>query len=669
MSSDQWGQWGLWSTGSLLVLAIASAWLMPANWRSQITGALVALMGVAGAVTGVAVIAGKSVTADVQMSLPMPALTIAPDALGGFFIVVIGLVGAVTACFAMGYARHSPAGSSVMWTAFAGLVASLLLVPACADAVSFLCAWELMALTSAVLVFAEQRTRSEVRSAGVWFMVMAHVSFLLLLLGFALLVAGADSTSFADIASAPRSSTAAGWAFALLALGFAAKAGIVPLHVWLPRAHPAAPSHVSALMSAALVKLGVYGMLLVTLRLLPDGPSWQGMVLMLFGGISALFGVLQASVATDLKRLLAYSTTENVGLMFLMVGAASLLASRGVSDVAGVAAVACLLLVAGHAAFKTAAFLTAGSVLHATGERNLDRMGGLGREMPVTAASFGIAAMAAAALPVTGGFVAEWAALQALIHGSVPGDKLVVVLMPAAVAVLALTTGIALMTFVKAYGLAFLARPRAEHATAPHEAGLTMRMGMLVAALAVVVTGLVPGVVAGAAGQAVGTSVVGGVSAGGLELLPFDVLLDPVSLSVLSVVLLAVVVVISVVSARRAPRRNVDIVWACGAAELTPRMQYTATSYAEPLTRVFDDALQQTRDVDVTHTDESRYLVARVSFSQQLADVFDTRLYQPIIRGVERLGYLGSWLQNGDIHRYLFYSFLGLIAVLVVASL
>ena len=663
------GQGGLWAASLLLPLAIAAAWLAPDRWRSQLTGGLVALMGLAGVVMGVAVIAGQSVSATVPLSLPLPAMTIAPDALGGYFIVVIGLVGAVTAWYGMGYARHSPAGSPLMWTAFAGLVASLLLVPACGDAVSFLFCWEMMALTSSVLVFAEHRSRSEVRSAGLWFVVMAHVSFLLLLLGFALLVANADSTSFVDIARAPRSTTAAGWAFALLALGFAAKAGTVPLHVWLPRAHPAAPSHVSALMSAALVKLGVYGVLLVTLRLLPDGPSWQGIVLMLLGGISALFGVLQASVATDLKRLLAYSTTENVGLMFLMVGAASLLTSRGVTDVAGVAAVAALLLVAGHAAFKTAAFLTAGSVLHATGERNLDRMGGLGRAMPVTAGSFGIAAMAAAALPVTGGFVAEWAALQALIHGSVPGDKLVVVVMPAAVAVLALTTGIALMTFVKAYGLAFLARPRAELQSPPHEAGLAMRLGMMAAAGAVIVTGLVPGVVAGAAGRAVGTSVVGGVSAGGLELLPFDVLLDPVSLTVLTAALLVVVTVISVISARRAPRRAVDIVWACGAAELTPRMQYTATSYAEPLTRVFDDVLQQTRDVDVTHTDESRYLVAKVSFSQQLADVFDTRLYRPIIKAVERLGYLGSWLQNGSVHRYLLYSFLGLIAVLVVASL
>lgn len=660
---------GLALTGVLLVVSLVAAWVVPAGLRSRVCGVGVALLGAAGAATGAAVLAGGRGDVTVALSLPVAPLTISPEPLGAFFMVVIGLVAVATALYAMGYARGGAAGSAAMWGAFAVLVACLLLVPACADAVSFLLVWELMALSSTALVLAEHRSRMAVRAAGVWFAVMAHVSFLLLLAGFAVLGAAAGGTSFAIMAQAPTDSTAGQWAFVLLVAGFSAKAGIVPLHVWLPRAHPVAPSHVSALMSAALVKLGVFGVLLVVVRLLPGGPAWEGVALMLVGGVSALFGVLQASVATDLKRLLAFSTTENVGVMFLAVGAASLLASRGAGLAAATAAVACLLLVAGHAALKTAAFLAAGSVLHATGERDLDRMGGLGRGMPMTAAVFGVAALAAAALPVTGGFVAEWALLQALIHGSVPGDALVSVAMPVAVGVVALSTGIALMTFLKAFGLAFLARPRSDAATRAHEASTAMLVGMGIAAAAVLLTGLLPGAVASAAATALDAPVVGTAMAGGVVLVPFAVVLDPVALTVLTLVVLAAVVVAGVVAARRAPRREVDLVWACGVGELTPRMQYTATSYAEPLTRVFDDALQQTRDLQVTHADESAYLVARVRFSQQVGDVFQSRLYVPAVRLVDRVGGWGGRLQNGSVHRYLLYSFVGLLLVLMVASL
>ena len=236
------------------------------------------------------------------------------------------------------------------------------------------------------------------------------------------------------------------------------------------------------------------------------------MLLLALGAVSAVYGILQASVASDLKRLLAYSTTENVGLMFLAVGTGLLLRSVGVPGPADVAIVSCLLLVVSHAAFKSTLFLGAGSVLHATGERDLDRMGGLGARMPVTSAAFGIGALGAAALPVTAGFVAEWALLQSLIHGARPDNRLVAVAMPVAVAVVALTAGLALMTFVKAYGIAFLARPRSAGATDAHEATRSMQAAMLLAGALVLGLGLVPGLVAEAAARAAGVS---GVGSGG----------------------------------------------------------------------------------------------------------------------------------------------------------
>ena len=491
----------------------------------------------------------------------------------------------------------------------------------------------------------------------------------MLLLGFAVLAAAGGGTGFTAMARVPADSGTASVAFVLLIVGFASKAGIVPLHVWLPRAHPEAPSHVSAVMSAAMVKLGVYGALLVSIRLLPGGPAWWGLLLIALGAVSAVYGILQASVATDLKRMLAYSTSENVGLMYLALGAGLLLRSYGVAEPADSAIAACLLLVVGHAAFKTTLFLGAGSILHATGERDLDRLGGLGARMPVTSVAFGIGALGAAALPVTSGFVAEWALLQSLIHAPATEDRLVAVVMPVAVAVVALTAGLALMAFVKAYGIAFLARPRGEGAAAAHESGLGMRVAMVIAASTVVVLGLAPGPVATAAAAAAGLSGVGSVGWWGIDLSGIDALLDPVALIVLAAALVLPVILVSARLARRQPRRRVDLTWGCGGVRLSPRMQYTATSYAEPLSRVFDDALRPERDVVVTHAGESRYLVERVQFQQSVDDIVETTAYRPGIRWMDRVGVLARHLQNGSIHRYLGYSFVALLAVLVVVSL
>jgi formate hydrogenlyase subunit 3/multisubunit Na+/H+ antiporter MnhD subunit len=422
-------------------------------------------------------------------------------------------------------------------------------------------------------------------------------------------------------------------------------------------------------MSAAMVKMGVYGALLVTIRLLPGGPAWWGLLLLALGAFSAVYGILQASVATDLKRLLAYSTSENVGLMFLALGTGLLLRAQGGTGPADAAIAACLLLVVSHAAFKTTLFLGAGSVLHATGERDLDRLGGLGARMPTTSVAFGIGALGAAALPVTSGFVAEWALLQSLIHGATAQDRLVAVVMPVAVAVVALTAGLALLAFVRAYGFAFLARARSEGAAAAHESGPGMRLALVLAAASVVLLGLAPGPTYAAIAAAAGLPATQPVGWWGIDLSAVGALLDPVALTVLAVLLVVPVLVVSVRLARRLPRRAVDLPWGCGGVRLSPRMQYTATSYAEPLSRVFDDALRPERDVVVTHSAESRYLVERVQFRQHVDDVVEDTAYRPAVRLVDRLGLAARGLQNGSIHRYLGYSFVALLAVLVVVSL
>lgn len=648
--------------------AVVAALLDRGPSRSLTAGIFTAATGVAGVVTGVAALTGQTGSMTIPTTLASVELSLAPGPLGGFFVALAGAVGAVAALYGIGYA-HGPAASRTAWTALPLFLIGMQTVPMAADAVTFLLAWELMAVASTVLVLAEHRQRAEVATATVWYAAMTHLSFVLLLLGFGVLAADARSLSFSAMAGAAHGSWHASLAFCLLAAGFATKAGIVPMHVWLPRAHPAAPSHVSAVMSAAMVKMGVYGVLLVGLRLLPGGPGWWGLLLLGFGAVSAAYGILQASVASDLKRLLAYSTTENVGLIFLAVGTGLLLRTEGDLGAADAAIGAALLLAASHAAFKTALFLGAGSILHATGERDLDRLGGLGRRMPLTSLGFGVGALGAAALPVTAGFVAEWALLQSLIHGAGPDNRVVAVAMPVGVSVVALTAGLALMTFVKAYGIAFLARPRSEGAEAAHDGSATMSVALLLAAVTVVGLGLFPAVLAEGAARAAGIDGLTAEGLLGLSLPGAGALLDPVALTLLGVVLALPVVVVALLSARRRPRRHVVLAWGCGGVRVSPRMQYTATSYAEPLSRVFADALRPQTDIEVTHAGESRYLVERIQYSQQLDDVVETRAFHPLVSVVDRIGAAARGLQNGSIHRYLGYSFLALVVVLVAVAL
>lgn len=659
---------GLLAQLAFLALAIAVALSSPARYRAVLTGTVVTGIGLAGVVTGAKALTGAQGGVDLPVALPLGPVTLAPTPLGGFFMLVIGAVGAVCAVYAIGYV-HGPSASRTSWIALATFLTAMQLVPASADVISFLFAWELMAVASTVLVLTEHAQRPSVRNATLWYVSMTQLSFFLLLIGFGILSAQAGSTTFAAIRTTQWDSSAANVAFVSLILGFAAKAGIVPLHVWLPRAHPEAPSHVSALMSAAMVKLGVYGAILVSTEFLVSRTTWWSVLVLALGTVSAVYGILQASVASDIKRLLAFSTTENIGLMFLALGSASLLRSYGTTAIADVALAACLLLVLAHAAFKTTLFLGAGSVLRATGHRDLDLLGGLGPRMPVTSFTFGVGALGAAALPLTVGFVAEWVLLQALIHGAGSHNRILAITMPVAVGAVALTAGLALMTFVKAYGIAFLARPRSDGASRAREGPASMRIAMVAGAALVLGLGLVPGLTGDVVAVAAGLHGVGSVGLAGVDLSGIGATLDPSLLLLLGVVLVVPVIAVSVRNARRRPRRDVDLAWGGGGVRVSPRMQYTATSYAEPLSRIFDDSLRPERDVIVTHSTEARYLVERIQYRQRLSDVFESRLYLPVIAAIERAGAAAKGLQNGKIHFYLAYSFVAFLVVLMVVSL
>ncbi|MBC7299277.1 MAG: hydrogenase 4 subunit B, partial [Demequina sp.] len=557
-------------------------------------------------------------------------------------------------------------------------VASMLLVPASDSITTLLVVWELMALTSLVLVLTEHALRPSVREAGLWYGGMTHAGLVAIMTGLVVFAAGAGGETFdslregaADLSPAVRSTV-----FVLVLIGFGAKAGLVPLHVWLPRAHPEAPSHVSALMSAAMVALGIYGLIRVGWDLLGGGPRWWGLLVLTIGAVSALFGVLQASVATDLKRLLAYSTTENVGLMAIGIGAAGVFAADGNRALAGVLMAAAILHALNHAAFKTVLFLGAGSVLRATGLRDLDALGGLVRRMPVTTALFGIGALGAAALPPGNGFVSEWVLLQGLIHSVSEGvatAPVVAVSIPVAVGVVALTAGLGVATFVKAFGVGFLAQPRSAAAASATESPMPMRVGLGLAAAACALLAVAPAVAGGSLNRVL--NVLPGVrdtapladSTVTLRLAGIEGSMSPLLIA-LGLVLAALVVASLV---RRvtggAPRRVVGV-WANGGPERNSRQEYTATSFAEPLTRVFDDVLRPEHDVDVTPYAESSYLIESVTFRQRVPDRLEAALYPPVMAAVESWGQWSRRLANGRVHGYLAYGFIGLLAALLVVA-
>ncbi|TFB65431.1 hydrogenase 4 subunit B [Cryobacterium sp. Hz9] len=654
-------------------LAVLTALTAAPFLRSRAVGILCTLIAVTGFLTGLAAMLGGTGGLRISIALPMDPLLLAPDRLGGLFMLIVSGVGILVSLYSMS-STHGPDASRTAWVAMPVFLVGMQLVPAATDSVSFLLALEIMTLGSTVLLLADHASRATVASAGIWYSAMSQLSFFFILAGFAVLAAASGGTSFSNpqaIEPGP-----ANVAFVLFLLGFGGKAELVPLHVWVPRVLPEAPSHVSAAMSGAMVKIGVYGGLLVCIRLLPDGPAWWGIAIMVVGGASALYGILQASVSSDLKVLLAYSTTENMGLVFLGLGASLLLRGYDATAAADAALVAALLLAVSHAAFKSTLFLGAGAIIHATGERNLDRLGGLGARMPVTAAAFGVASLGAAAIPITSGFVAEWMLLQSLIHGGRLNGAVVSVTasvaMPLAVAVIALTAGLALLTFVKAYGIAFLARPRSAEAAKAREVPPLMQLSLALGALFVLALGLLPGPIAALVAHTVSSNpsaAVQSIGLGGVSLPGIGAVLDPIMLVVLSALVAIPVIVSIIVSARRHPHRTVDLPWGGGGSRARPRMQYTATSYAEPLVRVFDDVLKPSRDVQVTHVAESRYLVERVRVEQRVSDVFETRLYRPVLNLFQRYGIVVRHVANGSIHRYLSYSFVALLIVLIVVSL
>jgi hydrogenase-4 component B len=662
---------GAYGFGALAALAGGRR---PVGRALATAGALVGA-GAALALGLVAIASGTPFTFALADLMPLTGVALRLDGLGAFFLVVIGLVGVPAAIYGFGYAASYTGRYSLrLLGAMLNVLLLALSVQVMADnALTFLIAWEGMSLAAYWLVLTEHDQPGTVR-AGVWYIAMTHAGFAALIGMFLLLSNGELTTSFTAMrlgaaALAPLTRDAI---FLLALFGFGAKAGIIPLHIWLPMAHPVAPSHVSALLSGVVIKMGVYGLLRVTLDLLGGGPVWWGGVVLGIGAVSALLGVLYALMEHDLKRLLAYHSVENIGIILIGMGAGLIFHTYGLLSLAALGFIGALYHTINHASFKGLLFLGAGSVLHATHTRNMEELGGLIKRMPWTALFFLIGSVAISALPPLNGFVSEWLIFQALLGGFAVPTPEVAVLMPVAVGMLALTSGLAAACFVKAFGITFLAIPRSHEAEHAHESPRSMLLGMGLLALACVGLGLAPfaavpalGVVlAGLGGLpdtrttfTLGVALHTGTGFGSMS----------PALVALGLLLILGLVPLALLAVRVNRKLRVSNSWGCGRIGQTPRMEYTATAFAEPLRRVFAELYRPTKELTIDFHPESKYFVQSIAYHSAITPWFEHVLYEPFLRTVRFAARQVRRLQSGSMYLYLMYVAVALVLLLVIA--
>ncbi|WP_395701251.1 hydrogenase 4 subunit B [Aquabacterium sp.] len=649
--------------GWLLLGVAGVAALHRLAFVAQVLFPLGGVLGLALAAVAAWALAGTPEVAVLPIGLPSLPLHLRLDSLAAYFLLVIGAASAGISFFAAGYFRQgegTPPG--LLCLAYHLFLASMAGVVLADDAYGFMVMWETMALSSYFLVTANHRV-AEVRSAGYLYITMARVGAIAILMCFGVLQANTGDYTFANMRAQQLSPFWASVGFLLALFGFGAKAGILPLHVWLPEAHPAAPSPVSALMSGVMLNTALYGLLRVAMDLLQLRLWWWGALLLAAGLATALYGVIFAAVQTDMKRLLAYSSIENMGLLFVGMGLALIFSGYGMAPMAALALTAMLYHVASHAFFKSLLFLGTGSVLHATAERSLGKLGGLIHSMPWVGWFTLLGVLASAGLPPLGGFVSEWLLLQSFLFTPGLPVPLLTMLIPVVAALIALVAALAGYTMVKFFGVIFLGQPREERLAHAHDAGLRERIGMgwLVAGclalglLPVPVIGLIDPVTRQLAGAGLGER----VAAGGWLLVPNameQASYGPVIvlLGILASFALAYLLVRRLYHGRL--RRG--IAWACGFPGGTPRMQDTAEGFGQPIRQIFEPFFQMQRELPTPFDEQPRYRVV-------VEDHFWRWMYLPIAALAARLARLIGLMQQGRIAVYLLYSFLTLVATLL----
>jgi hydrogenase-4 component B len=646
-----------------------------ANWWGNLLAALGSIWGLVFA-SSVLISGNDVVVRGVMSDFPLLSLSFHIDRLSAFFIGVICLVALFCSIYAVDYIkdyyrRYSIGGLTFFFNMFIG---AMLLVVAASNAIVFLIAWEAMSLASYFLVTYDRNDNNNVK-AGYTYLVMTQVGTMFILLAFMVLYGYTQSFDFAAIKGGVSimPQLARDLVFGLAFIGFGTKAGVIPVHIWLPTAHPAAPSHVSALMSGVMIKMGIYMMVRMFLDILQPAPTWWGVVVLVVGSVSCVLGVLYALTEHDIKRLLAYHSIENIGIILLGLGGAMVFASLHQNGLMLLSLAAALFHTLNHAIFKSLLFLAAGSVIHSTHTRNIEKYGGLIRFMPMTALFFLVGSMAISALPPFNGFFSEWFTFQSLFHGAMSSDLYVKWAFLIAIGALALTGGLAVACFVKAFGTTSLARPRSEAVLHAKDASWGMRIGMAGLVALCLALGLLAApvitVLQSIVAQFTNVHVASLTAVSAVQVLTVGRGYASVwSPGIFALVALVPVLVWLVVryGVNRRQKVRTDLTWDCG-TDMTGRMEITSTGFARSIVSIFKGVLKPTMQHDLEYDDAaSRYAPKSRLVTLHVADVYQKYSYGPLYDAAVRTSRLVKRIQSGNVNAYVLYIFVVLVITLLV---
>lgn len=627
-----------------------------------------ALASIAGVLCAFSVFLTGPWQGEFSISHPLGPFLMRVDGLAALFILALGIVGLAASIYAIGYGAHYYANRfRLMAGLFNAFLLSMYLVLSANQVFTFLIAWELMALVSFFLVAHDDEQAENTRAAFIY-LIMTHVGTAFVAAAFFILASNSGSMDFRYLAGAPIDSQTKSLVFLFTIVGFGTKAGIVPLHIWLPRAHPVAPTHVSALMSGIMIKTALYGMARFYLDFLGTGPAWWGIIVLIIAALSAVLGVLYALMENDIKRVLAYSSVENIGLMLLSVGTGLFFSAKGKPALAAFAWTAALYHMVGHAVFKSLLFLAAGSVVHATGTKNMELLGGLIKVMPYTAAVFLAGAAAISALPPLSGFAGEWLIFQSLflLPAAAPtiGTKL---LASGFIAVFGLTGALAAACFVKAFGITFLAKPRSSCAEKAHEAPMTMWLPCGFLAVTSAIFGIWPQYLitlittALNGRRAVDTRV---FDAGSWHTAAFTFAEASGTISPAAILVLITIGAAAAVFLFRctgSPRILAGETWTCGIIP-DARMQYTGTGFSKPIRMAFRFILRPQREVLVN--EGGGYHGRKLTYQLRIRYVIN-EMYHPVNKLIIQASSYIKRIQAGSVQLYVAYITVATVAVLI----
>ncbi len=584
------------------------------------------------------------------------------DALSAFFILVISVAVFAVSVYSIGYVREYFGKKNIGYLGFLYniFILSMILVVTANNAVMFLIVWELMSVISYFLVVYEHE-KPETRKAGFIYIVMTHIGTGFIILSFLIFASAGGSFNFetfraAGVAMPPLLKD---MAFIFALIGFGTKAGIVPLHIWLPYAHPAAPSNVSALMSGVMIKTAIFMLIRVFFDFLGGGFAWWGYLVLAVGTLSAIIGILYAVVEPDIKRMLAFSSIENVGIILIGLGASMIFFEGGRPVLAAIAAIAALYHLLNHSVFKGLLFMGAGSIIFSTHTKNIENLGGLIKKMPVSSVLILVGVLSISALPPFSGFVSEWLTFQSLLLGFNFNTFTMIVLSISA-AVLALTGALAAFCFLKTFGIGFLALPRSEHAEHAKEANTPMLLGMGIFAVLSILLGILPFYIVPLLDKVALTFI--GVSAFsqsfslgalGTIVLPAKITLStPILLVLLFIFLLVPFLLLQ--NARKS--RVIYETWGCGQPKSTSRNEYSAHAFSKPVEMWFKNIYRPARQTEATYS-ASPFLKESFSFESRIEQVFEEYIYNPVVGFVLAKSQSAKVVQTGSIHAYLSYIF------------